>query len=133
MPSFLIVDDSPTIRLTLSGSLRQVHEERSVKIVEAATEQDALEAFLNGSFDVVFLDMMLASSRNSMDLLRAILATRPDAKVILTTGLHREHPDVVEAISLGAFSHLRKPIRMAEVRSKLDEISGEAGRSRRIR
>lgn len=133
LPAFLVVDDSPTIRMTVGAALKIVHQGAHVAIAEAATEREAVDQFLKGSFDMVFLDMMLAGSKNALDVLRAILAARPDALVVITTGLPREHPDVVEAISLGAFGYLRKPVRVADVRGIVEEVASESGRIGRIR
>lgn len=133
LPAYLVVDDSPTIRLAVAAALKSIHEGQPLTISQAESEKQAVEAFLNGSFDVVFLDMMLGGAKPALDVLRAILAAKPEAKVVLTTGLEREHPDVVESISIGAFAYLRKPVRAADVRGVLDEISAETGRTQRIK
>lgn len=133
MVAYLVVDDSPTIRLSLVAALRAAHAGGPVEVTEASTEREAVERFLGGSYDVVFLDMMLGGARSALDVLRAILAARPEAKVVLVTGLDREHPDVVEAVSLGAFSYVRKPVRVAEIREAIEEIAAERGERVRIR
>lgn len=132
MPEYLLVEDSPSVRMVVASALRQVHQGLPPRIVEAATEQEGLDAFLSGHFDVVFLDMMLEKARPATDLLRAFLKARPDARVVLLTGLEREHPEVVEAISMGAFGYVRKPVRLADIRGVLDELSIEEGKVRRI-
>lgn len=133
LPAFLVVDDSPTIRLTVAAALRAANEGVPIQVTEASNEKEAVDRFMGGSFDAVFLDMMLSGSKTAMDVLRAILAAKPEAKVVLTTGLDRENKDVVEAISLGAFGYLRKPVRAADVRTVLEEIAAESGRAGRIR
>jgi CheY-like chemotaxis protein len=132
VPAFLVVDDSPTIRLALAAGLRNIHH-AGCEIVEAGTEAEALDRFSNARFDVVFLDMMLSRERSALELLRAMLAQRPDARIILMTGLARESHEVVEAISLGAFGYLRKPVRTADVSDVLKDIEAEAGHLTRIR
>lgn len=133
VPAYLVVDDSPTVRLTLASTLKTIHEGLAVQVTQAETAREAVDAFLQGSFDAVFLDMMLGTDKTALDVLRAIFAAKPEAKTILMTGLAREDPHVVEAISLGAFAYLRKPVRAADVRGVLDEIAIESGRSGRIR
>lgn len=128
-----MVDDSATIRMAIVGALRTLQAGGRVEIVEAATEREAIDRFMGGSFDLVFLDMMLGGSKNALDVLRAILAAKPDAKVIVTTGLDREHPDVVEAISMGAFGFVRKPVRVGDLRDVLEEVAAESGHAGRIR
>lgn len=128
-----MVDDSATIRMAIVGALRTLQAGGRVEIAEAATEREAIDRFMGGSFDLVFLDMMLGGSKNALDVLRAILAAKPDAKVIVTTGLDREHPDVVEAISMGAFGFVRKPVRVGDLRDVLEEVAAESGHAGRIR
>jgi ActR/RegA family two-component response regulator len=84
---------------------------------------------------VVFLDMMLDDSAHAggLNALRAMLEERPDARIVLVTALPGEHPDVVKAVSLGAFGHLGKPIRTEAVRKILSVVEAEAGRMGRIR
>lgn len=133
MPSFLVVDDSPTIRLAIAAALRALHPSAPCAIVEAASEREALERFSQARFDAVFLDMMLGGDRSAVDALRGMLAFQPEARIVLMTGLAREHPEVVEAVSLGAFSYLRKPVRASDIEAVLQEMEQESGRMRRIR
>jgi len=133
VPAYLLVDDSPSIRLALAAALRLAHEGTTVRIAEAASEKEAIDLFLAETFDIVFLDLMLSAHTSALDALRAILAAKPDARVVLTTGLEREHPDVIEGISIGAFGYLRKPVRAAEVRAVIEEVATETGHVGRIR
>ncbi|HUR68261.1 MAG TPA: response regulator [Candidatus Thermoplasmatota archaeon] len=133
MPSFLVVDDSPTIRMVVVAALKAAHEGTNIQVAEAATETEALDRFMGGSYDMVFLDMMLTKDKSALDLVRAVLTAKPDAKIVVTTGLDRENPEVIEAISLGAFAYLRKPVRAADVRSVIEDAAAEAGRVGRIR
>lgn len=132
MPAYLVVDDSRTIRLALCAALRQAVP-AGADLVEAATDEEALRHFLDRPFQVTFLDMVLHDAGTSIHLLRQMLSARPEARIVVVTGLDREHPDVVSAISEGAFAYVRKPIRVDEIRQVLSLLDAEEGRGTRIR
>jgi CheY-like chemotaxis protein len=129
---YLVVDDSPTVRLTLAAAIRHVRPFGS-EVVEAQDAKGALARFLETKPDVVFLDMMLAGGDKGLDVLREMLKSRPEAKIVLITGLASDDPEVRKAIMEGAFAHLQKPIRGELVRKALNEVEEESGRFGRIR
>lgn len=130
MATYLVVDDSKPIRLALVHALRQYSN--SAEILEAASGEEAVKLFWEKPIDVVFLDMMLGAT-DALGPMTAMLEARPAARIVLVTGLHREDPRVVEAISGGAFAHVRKPVRVDDVRAVLNQIEGETGSIKRIR
>ena len=131
VPAYLVVDDSRTIRLAMLAALRQAAPH--AELVEASGDEEALRLFLERSFHVTFLDMVLRDEGTSLHLLRQMLDARPEARVVVVTGLDREHPDVVAAVSHGAFAYLRKPIRVDDIRGVLATLDAEEGRGARIR
>src|SRR5581483_5511789 len=116
---FLVVDDSPTVRLSLKAAIRKSAGEHAA-IDEAEDAESAISSFARDPPDVVFLDMMLAKGTTGGMALERILATAPEARVVLVTGLPEGHADVVDAISRGAAGFLRKPVRVEAVREILD-------------
>jgi DNA-binding NtrC family response regulator len=128
---YLLVDDSPTVRLTLAAAIRNARK-GVVDIKEAGDAKGALAAFGAQHPDVVFLDMMLPGE-SGLQILTKMLEIHPGAKVVLVTGLASDHPDVVQAIANGAFAYLQKPTRTETVRRILNDIETEAGRFSRIR
>jgi DNA-binding NtrC family response regulator len=129
--AFLVIDDSKPVRLALAHALRATVP--GAVVDEATCAAEAFERFDHGSYDAVFLDMLLGEEGSAVPILKHVLDLQPAARVILTTGLAREHPDVVEAISQGAFGYMRKPVRADSVRDALGDIDVESGRSGRIR
>jgi ActR/RegA family two-component response regulator len=119
------------VRLTVKRTIEGIYGKSTI-ITEAATAAQAVSEFRTSPPDIVFLDMMLADGSGN-DVLRLMLAERPEAKVILLTGLAREHKDVVDAISWGAFSHIQKPVRAETLKKVLAEIEQESGRAGRVR
>lgn len=131
MTRFLVVDDSPTIRMMLVASIRQATGGPTP--AEAADRAGAIEAFRQQQPEVVFLDLMLAQGEKGTDVLSDILQERPDCKVVVVTALPRDHPEVMAAISHGAFGYLQKPARVSDLVKVLNSIDIEAGRLSRIR
>lgn len=131
MSRYLLVDDSPTVRLTLAAAIRNARK-GVADIKEAGDAKAAISEFAAHRPDVVFLDMMLPGE-SGLKVLERMLQTNPSAKVVLVTGLASDHPDVVQAIASGAFGYLQKPARTDAVRKVLNDIETEAGRFSRIR
>ena len=99
----LVIDDEPVIcdgcRLTLS--------ERGHSVDTCATGQAGLEAVLEGSYDLVLLDMKLPDM-DGMDILRTVNRDRLPVYVIVMTG-YSSVKNAVDAMKLGAFDYLSKP------------------------
>jgi CheY-like chemotaxis protein len=128
---YLLVDDSPTVRLTLAAAIRNARK-GVADIKEAGDAKAALTEFAAHRPDVVFLDMMLPGE-SGLKVLERMLQSNPSAKIVLVTGLASDHPDIVQAIAGGAFGYLQKPARTDAVRRVLNDIETEAGRFSRIR
>jgi len=128
---FLLVDDSPTVRLTLAAAIKNAH--RGVtEVLEAADGESALKEFQARAPDAVFLDLMLPKM-SGLEVLRRMLDVRPDAKIVIITGLPASDPQVVQSIAAGAFGFIAKPARTESVRKVLNDIESESGRFGRIR
>jgi DNA-binding NarL/FixJ family response regulator len=128
---YLIVDDSPTVRLTLAASIRNARK-GSVELAEASDAEGALREFRARAPDVVFLDMMLPKG-SGLEVLRTMLEESPTSRIVLVTGLPPGDPQVVQGIAAGAFALLQKPARTEAIRKVLNDIDAEAGRFGRIR
>jgi PAS domain S-box-containing protein/putative nucleotidyltransferase with HDIG domain len=111
MAKVLIVDDEKSIRATLAEFVREDGHE--VRTAESAVEALRLaEADLP---DVVVTDIILPRM-SGVELLGRIHERFPDIQVIVITG----EPTVetaAEAVRLGAFDYLAKPISSAAIRS----------------
>lgn len=136
MRSCLIVDDSPTARRLVVAAVRAAHK-GVLEFHEAGDPQSAMQIFEESKPDVVFLDMMLAGDdvrapdevpARGVGVLRSMLEMRPEASIVVVTGLPPSQPDVVDAISLGAVAALRKPVKPEEVKYVLDAIEPDKKR-----
>lgn len=142
---YLIVDDSPTVRLTIRQALRQ--ESTPAQLVsEADSAGAAITRFDEEHPDVVFLDIDLTAvdpaSRDAarvLDFLHPVANTDRDApnvarymlgknaklKIVVCTGNPTDDPRVRELIKLGAFHILSKPVHLAQIREVLKDVRAE--------
>jgi CheY-like chemotaxis protein len=140
---YLIVDDSPTVRLTVKQALAQ-EKVPAEDVFEAASASEAVAAFDRSHPQVVFLDITLsegAASAPMVDLLhqprnpnqsgndvaRYMLKKSPDTTIVVCTGNSSDDPRVRALIQAGAFQVLHKPIRLAQIREVLGQVRAERG------
>ena len=102
--SVLLVDDDATFRRAMAKALGR----KGFVVTEIAGGGAAIDALLEQEcpHDVVVLDLQMPEV-SGMEVLRRTALRRP--KVVVLTG-HGTIPDAVEAMRLGAFSFLLKPI-----------------------
>lgn len=102
MPKILIIDDEAPIRRVL----RDILENESYQVSDAATGMDALQLVKEQDFDAVFCDIKMPQ----MDGIETLEAIRKesDVPVIMLSG-HGTIENAVEAIKKGAFDFIPKP------------------------
>jgi two-component system nitrogen regulation response regulator GlnG len=114
MPTLLIVDDDPSIRLAFSRAFRPP----AVEVVTAETAAEALAVARERRPDVIVLDVHLPdqSGLATLQQLRAADARTP---VIFVTG--RSTTDTaIEAMKLGAYEYLLKPVELTWLRQVVE-------------
>lgn len=126
-----MVDDSRAIRVTMMDTLRKINP--TAVFVEAGHGEEALRSYIDGRFDMVFLDLVMPGPVDGLSVLRRILELDPRARVAIITGLPDGTPEVVGALSEGAFAYLRKPISSETLRQIVDRATRESGQSGTIR
>lgn len=131
MSTYLIVDDSPTIRMTLERILRAVDTD-SPTILEASSAAKAIQVFDENDIDLVFLDIHLGDAHGN-DVLRDMLRRNPETKIVIVSMLPRHDPLVGDAIGQGALAFIEKPLRREQVATVMHEIEREFRPTRRIR
>lgn len=102
MPRILIIDDEAPIRRVL----RDILENESYQVEDAATGMDALQLIKDQDYDAVFCDIKMPE----MDGIETLEAIRKesDVPVIMLSG-HGTIETAVEAIKKGAFDFIPKP------------------------
>ena len=116
MATVLIVDDDPVIRDALAEAVRDLgHETRA-----AASGSAALDVLEKKSVDAAFLDLRMPGM-DGLELLRRLRSgLNPPVVAILTA--HATATNTIEAMRLGAFDHLTKPIGRDDIKQLLDRM-----------
>ena len=113
MATVLIVDDDAALREGLAEALADLgHSPRL-----AASGREGLAA-LDGEVDVVLLDLRMPGGMDGIEVLRRIRA-RTDAPPVVVLTAFASAANTIEAMRLGAFDHLSKPIGRAELKDLL--------------
>ncbi len=104
MARILVADDEPGIREFITDSLEL--DEHTV--VAAKDGKIAAKLLDERGFDLVLTDLKMPGL-DGMALLRKVRAEQPEVEVIVMTA-HGTVDNAVEAMKLGAFEYLQKPI-----------------------
>jgi DNA-binding NarL/FixJ family response regulator len=116
----LLVDDEPHVRKFIGLLARGLG---SPVIIEAANSEEALAKYIEESPDLVLLDVNLPG-QDGLQILAAILAHDPDAKVVMLTSLANRQT-VEESLRLGAVGYIRKDTPKEAILAELSEIVRE--------
>lgn len=113
MATVLIVDDDAALRDGLAEALTDLgHTPRL-----AASGREAL-ASLGGDVDAVLLDLRMPGGMDGIDVLRRIRSGSDAPPVVVLTAF-ASAANTIEAMRLGAFDHLSKPIGREELKALL--------------
>ena len=116
MQTLLIIDDEPNVCYTLDKVLASPR----LKILATGTASEGLAAVRRESPDVVILDVRLPDM-SGLDAYRQIREVDARLPVIIITA-HGTTETAIEAIKLGAFEYLLKPLDLGQLR----EVVGRA-------
>ncbi len=114
----LVVDDEAVVREAFQAVLTK----KGYEVLLAADDREALRHLEAGSFDLVFLDVLLPAVGGA-SVLRAIKRRDPEAVVVLITG-YPNHEETLAALKHGPAMVLPKPIKIADIESVCRIVSG---------
>ncbi len=109
----LIVDDEDLIR----WSLQQKLTNWGYRALEASDGNTAIELAETESPDLILLDIQLPD-KNGLEVLRAVRETNPRVVVIIMTA-YGVLEDAVEALRLGAYDFVSKPLNFEELKATI--------------
>jgi DNA-binding NtrC family response regulator len=111
MVTVLVVDDEPLIRWAVREGLEGV----GYTVIEAGSAREALQSLGDGASQaaVALLDLKLPDS-SDLSLLRRVLTTAPECRVIMMTA-HGTPELLTEAVKSGAFATIAKPFDLSRV------------------
>jgi len=116
MAAVLIVDDDAAMRDALTEAVRDL----GFAARAAASGRDALAALDREAIDAVLLDLRMPGLDGLAVLRRIRARPRPPPVTILTA--HATATNTIEAMRLGAFDHLTKPIGRADLARVLSHM-----------
>ncbi|HOM07629.1 MAG TPA: sigma-54 dependent transcriptional regulator [Syntrophales bacterium] len=106
----LIAEDEELIRQNLA----EVLSASGYEVTTCADGKEAMEAFVRDTYDVVLTDLRMPHM-DGLELLRLVKEMRPEQIVIIMTG-YGSVQSAVDAMKMGAFDYLTKPLKDDMVR-----------------
>ncbi len=113
MATILIIDDNDTIREGLAITVKKLGHEA----ITASNGADGVAAFKQKRADFVITDLKM-EGQTGVDVLKNISAIDADVPIMIITGFGTVET-AVEAMKLGAFDFLTKPIQTEVVKLKV--------------
>ena len=109
MNKILVIDDEPGIRTVLTDIL----EDEKYSVLTAENGYEGLAVLKSKTIDLVILDVWLPNM-GGIDVLKEIKKDFKDVEVIIISG-HANIDLAVNAVKLGAFDFLEKPLSLEKV------------------
>jgi two-component system chemotaxis response regulator CheY len=116
----LVIDDTPTMRMIVTGMLNDLG---FTSVVEAENADMAVELVKVGDVAIALVDWNLPG-RSGIEFVRQIrsLSTTKDLPMVMMTS-NNDPKQIEEARRAGVSSYLVKPFGMADLLSRLEEAS----------
>jgi two-component system nitrogen regulation response regulator GlnG len=114
MPTLLVVDDEPSILL----AFRRAFRDTAVQVLTAETGAEGLDRAAEKHPDVVVLDVHLPD-QTGLEVLARLHELDARCPVVLITGKSTTET-AIEAMKLGAYEYLLKPLELAQLRQVID-------------
>ncbi len=117
--TFLVVEDSPTMRQLISFSLKRF---RNARIIEAVDGVDAPKKLSGESIDLILTDinMPVMDGLKLVSLVRQNAQTKSIPIIIITTEGAEE--DRERGLALGANAYISKPIQSSHLIKTISEL-----------
>jgi DNA-binding NtrC family response regulator len=112
----LIVDDEEDFRDIFALLI----ERMGYQAVTAADGREALTLLETNPCDLALIDFQMPHM-NGLELLREVRRTNPKIEVIFITGFGTV-PSVVEAMKLGVFDYVTKPLNLDEIEELIHRV-----------
>ena len=116
MKRILVVDDEENTRIGLTKLLSQ----EGFEVESAANGNEALDYLGQKKVSLVISDINMPDM-NGLSFLRELSRKYPSTSVIMITA-YGGVESYLEAMNLGAYEYLHKPVRLDELRSVMNKI-----------
>ena len=118
MKNFLLIDDHAIVRSGIKFWLSS--EYNPCEIDEAENGKEAYQKIQDKDYDIVLLDIQMPET-NSFDLLKSILNTKPDCKVLIFS-MNSENMYAKRFLNVGAMGFVSKDAPIEELKKAVDLI-----------
>lgn len=125
-PYILVVDDNKEI----CGILKEFLEQAGYRAYTAYNGKEAMDIISNNVIDVVISDLRMPEM-DGIELIKNIKSFDPTIDVVMLTG----YPSIntaVEAVKLGAYDYLTKPVDFRKLRVILEKLLEQRALKRRV-
>ena len=112
----LFVDDEKDLLYTVDEYLTQM----GYNITVSDSALKALELMKKNRIDILITDLKMPEV-NGLELLKAVKEYQPETEVIILTG-YGSIETAVEALKLGGYDYLQKPIKLGRLKTIIDRI-----------
>ena len=112
----LVVDDEENARIALSKIL--THE--GYEVGSAGNGYEALNYLRSKEVDLIITDINMPEM-NGLAFLRELNRSYPSSNVIMITA-YGEVETYIEAMNLGAFEYINKPVKVDELKKVIEKI-----------
>ena len=118
-PTFLIIEDSPTMRQLIRFALNRIP---GAQVIEASDGVDGLKKLSSNEIDLILSDinMPIMDGLKLVNLVRSNESYKKIPIVIITTEGAKEDKD--RAMALGADAYITKPIQSTALLSTVKEL-----------
>jgi len=116
MEKVLIVDDEENARI----GLKKLLSREGYQVAAVSNGFEALEHLDQDSVDLVITDINMPEM-NGLVFLRELIRSFPTTSVIMVTA-YGGVESYLEAMNLGAFEYLNKPVKLDELRAVMNRI-----------
>ena len=115
MAEILVVDDDEN----MCSAFKQFLEAEGHTPIIAANAEDGVKAATSRRPDLVFMDIRMPGA-GGLEAMKQIRAAVPDITVVVMTAFSTSQTSI-EAVKLGAFEYLHKPLDLDDVRHVIDK------------
>jgi DNA-binding NtrC family response regulator len=113
----LIADDEKELRESISATLEHMGFETALAVDGA----EALQKMQEDDFAIAILDVNMPK-KSGLEVLRLIKEEDPSVLVLMITA-HGNVTDAVEALRIGAFNYIEKPVKETHLRALVEKAS----------
>jgi two-component system, response regulator, stage 0 sporulation protein F len=112
----LVVDDEENARIALSKILTR----EGYEVASAGNGYEALNYLRGKEVELIITDINMPEM-NGLTFLRELSRSHPDSNVIMVTA-YGEVESYIEAMNLGAFEYINKPVKIDELKKIIRKI-----------